>query len=118
MKPLKACRAVALLGGAALYHGGRIGFRLRNVGTLNRERVVAALLAGRSSSSLSGSRGAGAGRELRLRQALRQRRRTVRRAGRTTGLSPARQVVKEAAKQRVGETPVTPSVALDDRRVA
>ena len=35
-------RAVALLGGAALYLLGHIAFRLRNVGTLNRQRLVAA----------------------------------------------------------------------------
>jgi hypothetical protein len=35
---------VALFGGIALYYAGHIGFRLRNVGTLNRQRLVAALL--------------------------------------------------------------------------
>ena len=34
--------AAALLGGAALYLLGHIAFRLRNVGTLNRQRLVAA----------------------------------------------------------------------------
>jgi len=36
--------AIALCGGAALYHAGHIAFRLRNVGTLNRQRLVVALL--------------------------------------------------------------------------
>jgi len=44
-EPLKIVPAVALLGGVALYYGGHVGFRLRNVGTLNRQRVVAALIA-------------------------------------------------------------------------
>ena len=34
--------ATALFGGAALYLLGHIAFRLRNVGTLNRQRLVAA----------------------------------------------------------------------------
>ena len=42
--PLTTVPAVALCGGVALYYGGHIGFRLRNVGTLNRQRLVAALL--------------------------------------------------------------------------
>jgi low temperature requirement protein LtrA len=36
--------ATALLGGAALYLLGHVGFRLRNVHTLNRQRLVAAVL--------------------------------------------------------------------------
>ncbi|MDQ5834804.1 MAG: low temperature requirement protein A, partial [Actinomycetota bacterium] len=36
--------AVGLFGGIALYYAGHIAFRLRNVGTLNRQRLVAALL--------------------------------------------------------------------------
>ena len=32
---------MALFGGIALYYAGHIGFRLRNVGTLNRPRLVA-----------------------------------------------------------------------------
>ena len=40
-EPLKIVPAVALLGGVALYYGGHVGFRLRNVGTVNRPRVVA-----------------------------------------------------------------------------
>ena len=44
-KPLEIVPAVALLGGLALYYSGHIGFRLRNLGTLNRQRLVAALLA-------------------------------------------------------------------------
>ena len=31
--------AVALFGGIALYYAGHVGFRLRNVGTLNRQRL-------------------------------------------------------------------------------
>jgi low temperature requirement protein LtrA len=41
-EPLKLVPAVALLGGVALYYVGHVGFRLRNVGTLNRPRLVAA----------------------------------------------------------------------------
>ena len=44
-EPLKIVPAVALLGGVALYYGGHVGFRLRIVGTLNRQRLVAALVA-------------------------------------------------------------------------
>jgi low temperature requirement protein LtrA len=33
--------AVALFGGIALYYAGHVGFRLRNVGSLNRVRLVA-----------------------------------------------------------------------------
>ena len=44
-EPLKAMPAVALCGGIALYYAGHVGFRLRNMGTLNRQRLVAALLA-------------------------------------------------------------------------
>ena len=43
-EPLKTVPAVALFGGVALYYVGHIGFRLRNVGTVNRQRLVAALL--------------------------------------------------------------------------
>jgi low temperature requirement protein LtrA len=43
-KPLDLEMAVALFGGPALYYAGHIGFRLRNVGTLNRQRLVVALL--------------------------------------------------------------------------
>ena len=43
-EPLKAVPAAALLGGIALYYLGHLGFRLRNVGTLNRQRLVAVLL--------------------------------------------------------------------------
>ena len=42
-EPLKTVPAVALFGGIALYYAGHIGFRLRNMGTLNRQRLVAAL---------------------------------------------------------------------------
>ena len=42
--PLKLVPAVALCGGIAHYDAGHIGFRLRNRGTLNRQRLVAAVL--------------------------------------------------------------------------
>ena len=42
--PLTAETATALLGGAAVYLVAHIAFRLRNVGTLNRQRVVCAAL--------------------------------------------------------------------------
>ena len=35
-EPLETVPAVALFGGVALYYGAHVGFRLRNVGTLNR----------------------------------------------------------------------------------
>jgi low temperature requirement protein LtrA len=40
-EPLDTVPAVALFGGIALYYAGHIGFRLRNVQTLNRPRLVA-----------------------------------------------------------------------------
>jgi low temperature requirement protein LtrA len=40
-EPLETVPSVALFGGIALYYAGHIGFRLRNVGTLNRPRSVA-----------------------------------------------------------------------------
>ena len=40
-EPLKTIPAVALFGGIALYYAGHVGFRLRNVGSLNRPRPVA-----------------------------------------------------------------------------
>jgi low temperature requirement protein LtrA len=40
-EPLKIAPAVALFGGIALYYAGHVGFRLRNVGTVNRPRLVA-----------------------------------------------------------------------------
>jgi low temperature requirement protein LtrA len=40
-EPLKTIPSVALFGGVALYYAGHLGFRLRNVGTLNRPRLVA-----------------------------------------------------------------------------
>ncbi|MFN2617531.1 MAG: low temperature requirement protein A [Thermoleophilaceae bacterium] len=42
--PLDTVPAAALCGGIALYLLGHIGFRLRNVGTLNRQRLATALL--------------------------------------------------------------------------
>jgi len=42
--PLKAVAAVALFGGVALYLVAHIAFRLRNLGTLNRQRMVAAAI--------------------------------------------------------------------------
>ena len=41
--PLDTIPAVALFGGIALYYGGHLGFRLRNVRSLNRPRSVALL---------------------------------------------------------------------------
>jgi low temperature requirement protein LtrA len=43
-EPLKTIPVVALFGGVALYYAGHIGFRLRNVGSLNRPRLVAILV--------------------------------------------------------------------------
>jgi low temperature requirement protein LtrA len=40
-EPLHTIPAVALFGGVALYYAGHLGFRLRNVGTLNRPRLTA-----------------------------------------------------------------------------
>ena len=42
--PLAGAAAVGLCGGVALYLAGHIGFRLRNVGTINRQRCVALVL--------------------------------------------------------------------------
>ena len=42
-EPLKTVPAVALLGGSALYLLGHVAFRLRNVGTLNRQRLLCAV---------------------------------------------------------------------------
>jgi low temperature requirement protein LtrA len=42
-EPLETVPAVALFGGIALYYSGHIGFRLRNLGTVNRIRLVALL---------------------------------------------------------------------------
>jgi low temperature requirement protein LtrA len=42
-KPLETVPAVALFGGIATYYAGHLGFRLRNVGTVNRPRLVALL---------------------------------------------------------------------------
>jgi low temperature requirement protein LtrA len=42
--PLKLVPAVALLGGIALYLLAHIAFRLRNVGTLNRQRLLSAVV--------------------------------------------------------------------------
>ncbi len=43
-EPLKLVAAVALCLGPALYLAGHIAFRLRNVGTLNRQRLVVAVV--------------------------------------------------------------------------
>ena len=40
-EPLDTVPAVALFGGIALYYAGHVGFRLRSLGTLNRERLAA-----------------------------------------------------------------------------
>jgi low temperature requirement protein LtrA len=42
--PLDPVPAVALCGGVALYLGAHIAFRLRNVGSVNRQRIAAALV--------------------------------------------------------------------------
>lgn len=44
-EPLKTVPAVALCGGVALYLTGHVAFRLRNIGTLNKQRVVVAAIA-------------------------------------------------------------------------
>ncbi len=43
-EPLDLVPATALLGGIAVYYAGHVGFRLRNLGTLNKQRAVAAVL--------------------------------------------------------------------------
>jgi low temperature requirement protein LtrA len=43
-EPLKVVASSALFGGLALYYGGHIGFRLRNVGSLSGQRLLAALV--------------------------------------------------------------------------
>ena len=43
-EPLKTVEVVALLGGVALYHGAHVAFRLRMVHTLNRQRLIAAVV--------------------------------------------------------------------------
>jgi ABC-type proline/glycine betaine transport system permease subunit len=40
-EPLTTIPSVALFGGVAMYYAGHLGFRLRNVHTLNRPRLVA-----------------------------------------------------------------------------
>ena len=42
--PLKLVPAVAMLGGVSMYLLGHVGFRLRNVGSLNRPRLVSSVL--------------------------------------------------------------------------
>jgi len=42
-EPLKLVPAVALFGGIALYYAGHVGFRLRNLGSVNRVRLTALL---------------------------------------------------------------------------
>ena len=44
-EPLKIVPAVALCGGVAVYLLGHVAFRLRNLGTVNKQRVVVALVA-------------------------------------------------------------------------
>jgi low temperature requirement protein LtrA len=57
-EPLDTVPAVALFGGIALYYAGHVGFRLRNLGTLNRIRLgalltsLALILAGREVDAL------------------------------------------------------------------
>ncbi|HEV3002432.1 MAG TPA: low temperature requirement protein A [Solirubrobacteraceae bacterium] len=43
-EPLKGVPATALLGGAALYLLAHVAFRLRNLGTLNRQRLLGAVV--------------------------------------------------------------------------
>ena len=43
-EPLKTIPVVALFGGVALYYAGHVGFRLRNVGSVNRPRLTAILV--------------------------------------------------------------------------
>ena len=43
-EPLKDAPAAALLGGVALYYAGHVAFRLRIVGTVNRQRLLAAIV--------------------------------------------------------------------------
>jgi hypothetical protein len=43
-EPLKLVSAVALLGGTALYLLAHVAFRLRNVHTLNKQRLVTAVV--------------------------------------------------------------------------
>jgi low temperature requirement protein LtrA len=40
-EPLETVPSVALFGGIALYYAGHVGFRLRNLGTINRARLTA-----------------------------------------------------------------------------
>ena len=42
-EPLKTVPAFALLGGTALYLLGHVAFRYRNVGTINRQRLILGL---------------------------------------------------------------------------
>ncbi|HLM08115.1 MAG TPA: low temperature requirement protein A [Thermoleophilaceae bacterium] len=44
-EPLKSAPAAALFGGLALYYLGHVSFRLRNLGSLNKQRLLAALVA-------------------------------------------------------------------------
>jgi low temperature requirement protein LtrA len=43
-EPLKTVPAVGLLGGVAIYYAGHVAFRLRNLGSLNRQRLLVAIL--------------------------------------------------------------------------
>jgi low temperature requirement protein LtrA len=43
-EPLKEASAAALFGGVALYYAGHVAFRLRSVGTLNRQRLLAVIV--------------------------------------------------------------------------
>ncbi len=44
-EPLELVPAVALFGGIALYYAGHVGFRLRNLGSVNRVRLTALVVA-------------------------------------------------------------------------
>jgi low temperature requirement protein LtrA len=43
-EPLKLVPAIALFGGVALYYAGHVGFRLRNLGSVNRVRFTALIV--------------------------------------------------------------------------
>jgi low temperature requirement protein LtrA len=43
-EPLETVPAVALLGGVAMYYAGHVAFRLRNLGSLNRQRLLVVIL--------------------------------------------------------------------------
>ena len=58
-EPLKLVPAVAMLGGTALYLLAHIAFRLRNVHSLNRQRLLVRGAAGRADPGRHGAARAG-----------------------------------------------------------